>query len=215
VTVAACTALAVMLVNVLVAIVAAAKFQDTIKSSGIGTAYQGDCNAVDEWSITLHIIINMLSSLLLSASNYTMQCLCSPTRKEIDLAHGKRDWLDIGLPSIRNILGRISVRRTLFWWILALSSAPVHLLYNSSTFKTLDANLYEVLVVNRHFLNGQPFPTRITIHDGSITYHGDDAVIYQKLRKIQTFFSNNYSNASAVQNMSNADCITAYGTSFV
>ena len=29
-----------------------------------------------------------------------------PTRKEIDRAHAKGDWLDIGIPSVRNIMGK-------------------------------------------------------------------------------------------------------------
>ena len=115
-TFAACAAFLVMLVNLILTIIAAAKFRDNIEN-GIGTAYQGDCKVIDGWSTALHIVINVLSSMLLSASNYTMQCLCSPTRKEIDVAHSKGDWLDIGLPSVRNILGRISVRRMLFWWV--------------------------------------------------------------------------------------------------
>jgi hypothetical protein len=212
---AACASLMVMLVNFTLTIAAATQFRDTIKD-GIGTAYHGDCNVVDEWSTALHIIINILSSLLLSASNYTMQCLCSPTRNEIDLAHSKGDWLDIGLPSVRNIFGRINGRRILFWWILALSSAPIHLLYNSSWFKTLDANIYDALVVNRDFLKGEPFLTNITHLEGSGgNYTTSARPIYPKLRRIQSFFSNNYSNGSAVQKLSNADCMTAYGTFFV
>ena len=172
---------------------------------------------VDDWSTALHVVINILSSLLLSASNYTMQCLGSPTRKEIDMAHSKGSWLDIGLPSVWNIAGRINIRRILFWWILALSSMPIHLLYNSSVFKSLDANQYNVLVVNNDFLTGQPFSTNITVQgEWTFGYWPEAPAIYtKKLRRIQSFFSNNYLNGSAVQNMSIADCITAYGTSFV
>lgn len=93
--------------------------------------YDGDCNHVERATIWFHVGINVLSSLLLSASNYTMQALCSPTRKEIDRAHAKGDWVDIGTPSVRNIFGRISWKRTSLWWILGLSSVPIHLLYVS------------------------------------------------------------------------------------
>jgi len=57
----------------------------------------------------------------------TMQVLSSPTRKEVDAAHAKREWMEIGIPSIRN-LWDISLARTLLWIILALSSIPLHLL---------------------------------------------------------------------------------------
>ena len=108
-----------MLINLNLTVVAAAKFRINVVN-GIGTVYQGDCKVVDDWSTALHILINVLSSMLLSASNYTMQCLCSPTRNEIDKAHSKGDWLEIGLPSVRNILGRINVRRILMWWVCVI-----------------------------------------------------------------------------------------------
>jgi len=37
------------------------------------------------------------------------------------------------------------------WWCLALSSVPIHLLYNSAIFKTLDANDFIVATVNSDF----------------------------------------------------------------
>ena len=52
-----------------------------------------------------------------------MQCLGSPTRDEIDKAHAKGRWLDIGVPTMRNLLN-INAKRTVLWVLLALSSAP-------------------------------------------------------------------------------------------
>lgn len=37
--------------------------------SGIGDAYVGDCGVVDTWTLWLHILINILGSALLGASN--------------------------------------------------------------------------------------------------------------------------------------------------
>ena len=218
VTVAACTALVVMTLNLSILIATAVTFKDTIED-GIGTAYEGECQTVNEWSTALALAINILSSALLGASNYTMQCLCSPTREEIDRAHSKGDWLDIGLPSVRNILGRISHARIGVWLLLALSSAPIHLLYNSSIFKTMDANMYNALVVNEDFLRDQPFSTHF-----SSSYSLNDPIpwdltgtprLYSKLRETQSFFSNSASDTSAVQKLTNPECITAYGTFFV
>ena len=70
-----------------------------------------------------------------------MQCLSSPTREEVDKAHNLGQWLDIGIPSIRN-LRRISRRRLVLWWLLAGSSIPLHLMYNSAVFSTLAARSY-------------------------------------------------------------------------
>jgi hypothetical protein len=76
----------------------------------------------------LHLAINILSTIILAGSNYTMQCLSAPTRSEIDAAHSPKHavHLDVGILSIRN-LNYISVRRTFLWLLLGLSSLPLHL----------------------------------------------------------------------------------------
>lgn len=101
---------------------------------GIGNAYIGDCSIVNTWSTILHVFINVLSSAMLGASNYTMQCLTAPTRRECDIAHARQDWLDIGIPSVRN-LGRIRWSRRIAWGLLALSGIPIHLLYIFCSFQ--------------------------------------------------------------------------------
>lgn len=63
--------------------------------------FEGDCERVRKLNTGLHLLINLLSTVLLSSSNYCMQCLSAPTRREIDDSHAKRIWLDIGVPSIR------------------------------------------------------------------------------------------------------------------
>lgn len=89
--------------------------------------YEGDCDRVDQLNTGVHLLINLLSTVLLSSSNYSMQCLSAPTRNDIDNAHARRMWLDIGVPSIHN-LRRISKKRALVWALLGLSSLPLHLL---------------------------------------------------------------------------------------
>jgi hypothetical protein len=93
----------------------------------LGRLYKGDCNVSQRLSLSLHLVINILSTLLFSSSNLCMQLLASPTRKEIDKAHKKWRWLDIGVPSIRN-LRSIALDRRIAWVILGLSSAPLHFL---------------------------------------------------------------------------------------
>ena len=51
-----------------------------------------------------------------------MQVISSPTRKEVDLAHQRGRWLDVGIPSTRNLMG-ISWTRIVMWGILALSKS--------------------------------------------------------------------------------------------
>jgi hypothetical protein len=73
------------------------------KPSSAGVLYQGDCEKVRRMNTGLHFLINLLSAVLLSSSNYCMQCLSAPTRSEVDRAHAQSVWLDIGIPSVRNL----------------------------------------------------------------------------------------------------------------
>ena len=58
-----------------------------------------------------------------------MQKLSSPTREEIDEAHNKREWADIGIQSFRNVWQRnVAPGRVAVWWLLAASSTILHLL---------------------------------------------------------------------------------------
>lgn len=56
-----------------------------------------------------------------------MQCLSAPTRKEVDEAHAKGKWLDIGVPSVRNLTS-IPKLRLGMWVGLGLTSLPLHLM---------------------------------------------------------------------------------------
>lgn len=88
---------------------------------------EGDCQSIKRWNSGIHALINVLSTILLIGSNYCMQCLSAPTRREVNDEHAVGNWLDIGVPSFRN-LSRISRSRLALWLLLGLSSLPLHLL---------------------------------------------------------------------------------------
>ena len=115
-------ALVVLLVNMATLIWAASRYPS---DKGIGTIFSGHCAKVKSMNSWLQLIVNVLSSALLAASNYCMQCLSSPTRKEVDTAHAKGQLLDVGIPSIQN-LKAISWERRILWAGLALSALPLH-----------------------------------------------------------------------------------------
>lgn len=92
-----------------------------------GAIFEGSCGKAKEFSLWLHLAINVLSTVLLASGNYAQQMLTAPTRKEIDRAHANQSWLNIGILSYRNLRG-ISKRRVLAWAVLALTSIPVHLM---------------------------------------------------------------------------------------
>lgn len=115
----------VLLCNV--ALVVFGQLRSGYDRDGIAILYEGDEAAVSRGNTIAHILINALSTVLLSMSNYTMQVLNSPTRREIDKAHLRGKWFDIGLLSIHN-LRIISRRRAILCLVLAASSVPLHLL---------------------------------------------------------------------------------------
>lgn len=96
-------------------------------SDGIATLHEGSAARVGKLSTMYHVLINVLSTFLLTASNYTMQVLCSPRREDIDKAHAKGIFLNVGVLSTKNVR-YISRRRLILWWTLAASSVPLHLL---------------------------------------------------------------------------------------
>ena len=99
----------------------------TAIKDGIATIYQGDCGVMKTTSTYSHLGINVMSSLLLSASNACMQIVSSPTPQEVSRAHDKGNWLHIGVLGVRNF-GWISTWRRIIWVLLIFSSIPVHLL---------------------------------------------------------------------------------------
>jgi len=114
----------VLLANFILVTVLGSKYG--IRSErGLITLYKGDCNRVKMIGTASHVGINILSTLLLGASNLCMQLLVAPTRDEIDAAHRKKVWLDIGIPSWKNIRNIKPSRRWLFFFLM-LSSVPLH-----------------------------------------------------------------------------------------
>ena len=102
-------------------------------TAGLGILAENSCKETGKLSAILHVVINFISTILFAGSNYCMQCLSAPTRQQLDEAHKRRRWMDIGVSSLRNVFPAkdhhsIGVRRTMLWLILGLSSLPLHLL---------------------------------------------------------------------------------------
>ncbi len=122
-----------------------------IPDGGLGTLYKGDCNYVRNLIIYLLIPLNVIGTISIGSSNYVMQCLMAPNRKEVDAAHAQGLSTTIGISSMHN-MGWLSGWKNLTWWILGLSTAPIHLLLNSTVFSTLQANNYGVVIASQGFL---------------------------------------------------------------
>jgi hypothetical protein len=204
-------------------------------TNGVGTLYEGNCDIVNSWSLWLHILINVLSSALLGASNYTMQILSAPTRRECDRAHANNDWVDIGIISLRN-LTRIGWKRSAAWILLALSSVPIHLLYNTAVFKTLGANSYTMVLTDESFQtandNAKIVFTNSSVvlknKPGGYQYLPSSSYADVTLDMLGNYTSSNYGeqwasalevhdfyskNVSSFVPLNQQDCIAAYGRS--
>lgn len=95
--------------------------------NGIAVAFTGSCSRTTTITTLAELAINVLSTLLLAASNNCSQLLMAPTRADVDRAHPQGKWVHIGVSGFRNI-------KWIGWWrialcaVLGISSIPLHLL---------------------------------------------------------------------------------------
>ncbi|KAL4914499.1 hypothetical protein BDW62DRAFT_213385 [Aspergillus aurantiobrunneus] len=171
--------------------------RDRVKENR-GILYQGDCARVRHLSTGLHLLINILSTTLLGGSNYGMQCLCAPTRKDIDRLHGTGKWLDTGVPSLRNLF-HVSKIRALLWICLMLSSLPLHLFCNSTIFCTTAAYPYNVFA-GRDSLGDEAAPSI----EG--TAGAGDEYAFERLHQA--------ARNGTLQRLKSSDCVGAYATTY-
>lgn len=204
---ATCTIASVFIVNVVLTIWASSRYG---VQGGLGTIHEGACRKTKDMATWLHLAINALSTLLLGASNYAMQCLAAPTREEINKAHKSNQCMDIGVPSMRN-LWRISRWRLFMWFLVASSSIPLHLMYNSAVFSTLSAREYTIFTVTNDFLAGAPYNiTQAAAMPGNHynsykTYYALEEAAAQKL----------WSNITELQRIDNKACIEEYSKGII
>ncbi|KAH7411965.1 hypothetical protein DE146DRAFT_751110 [Phaeosphaeria sp. MPI-PUGE-AT-0046c] len=182
----------------------------TARKSGV--LLEGDCGRVDLYNNGLHVLINVLSTILLSGSNYCMQCLSAPTRDEVNKAHANKRWLDIGIPSIRNVK-HLVLRHIKSVYITDCSS------YNSAVFGSLSSNDYFAFSVSKSFLED-------TECRNCSASHKDVSIVYRPLYENpwQSFYTTNelprileglYQeyHAGLLDRLEPKDCISQYATS--
>ena len=175
------------------------------------TIFDGNCKQTRSLTLGLHLVINILGTILLAASNYCMQCLASPTREEIDRAHSKSKCLDVGVQSLRNLLG-IQTIRSVFWLLLALSSIPLHLLFNSAVYSTLSVNMYTVSAISEDLATNPNVDIKKEVVDTIKHYFpipGAPELSYSEAT-LSSFLE-----FRSWERLDNLRCMQAYGTDFV
>ncbi|KAI1842909.1 hypothetical protein JX266_010927 [Neoarthrinium moseri] len=118
---------------------------------GVGTFSYGNCSTLSTINSAIHVALNIVSSLFLGAGNYCMQILVAPSRAEIDKAHAEGRYLEIGVPSIKN-LRYIQRRRVLIWILIGFFSTLLHFFWNSAIFTSLPVAAIPRAVVTNDFL---------------------------------------------------------------
>jgi hypothetical protein len=82
---------------------------------------EGSSATVDGIARGVVAAVNVFAIVLIAGANYVVQILNSPTRAEIDNAHTSFKWLDVGIPSLRNLSLISSTRATLSGIMMAFA----------------------------------------------------------------------------------------------
>jgi hypothetical protein len=114
----------ILLFNIIWLIVARVKYG---LNGEAGTVSRGSCGQSTTLNSNLHLVINILSTIILVASTTFMVIAYSPSRSEINVAHKQRRCLSVGSLGFRN-LKSISWKKKIIYLVLMLTSSPFHLL---------------------------------------------------------------------------------------
>ena len=169
-----------------------------------GLLYQGNCAKVKSMVIWLLLPLNIAGTVLIGTSNYVMQVMAAPNRSEINEAHRFAQAVAIGGTSFRDLIqwGSGGKPRKAIWWLLGLSSLPIHLLLNSAIYGSVQASNTGVLVVSDDF---ETDPT--WSHCNSTLVEGYLSP-YFACRLMQNF------RAGRTQELTRNECISQYSSSF-
>ncbi|KAH7193009.1 uncharacterized protein B0J16DRAFT_69169 [Fusarium flagelliforme] len=94
------------------------------------TLMQSNTTTVEGISRGIVAAVNIFAIALIAGANYVVQILNSPTRAEVDNAHQNFEWLDIGIPSLRNLSLISSTRATLSGIMMAFALVS-QVIYNA------------------------------------------------------------------------------------
>lgn len=116
--------------------------------------FEGSCERASTLNTIIHLSINIVSTGILASSNFFMQIVTSPSRKEINHSHSFLRPLKIGLQAPTNIPA-LSRTKQVCWFILILSSIPIHLLFNSAVYGTTYESIkWNTTIATSHFTHG-------------------------------------------------------------
>ncbi|KAI0193810.1 hypothetical protein F4808DRAFT_355826 [Astrocystis sublimbata] len=116
--------------------------------------FEGTCNSASSTSLGIQFGINVISTAILASSNFFMQVIAAPTRRDIDNAHAQRKSMEIGVLSLRNLSTLPKTKIALFL-TLGLSSLPIHLFFNSVILESISSTDALIVLAAETFLTGE------------------------------------------------------------
>ncbi|KAH7309646.1 hypothetical protein B0I35DRAFT_359414 [Stachybotrys elegans] len=161
--------------------------------------FRGNCDEANRTNLWLHLLLNIVSTCILASSNFFMQVLTSPSRRDINEAHKKGTALDIGVQSMRN-LSYLSRRNLLFWLVFFCSSLPIHLVFNSTIFATeFRGSTWNLTLAAEGFINDAPYfpPGALLFPSGGRENRGDS---YGEEINITTYFDDSSRISRSIAN---------------
>ncbi|RGP73074.1 hypothetical protein FLONG3_6389, partial [Fusarium longipes] len=169
----------------------------TTDSLGQSILYRGNCDNTSSANLWIHLAINVIGTGVLASSNFFMQSLVAPTRKEVDAAHKAGKWLEIGVQSLKNI-PFLGWRKILFWSLFSLSSVPLHLVFNGCVLESKGTNGFTVLLGAESLVRGnwQGQPPISRAHDMDSVDVWERGQYLSSVRHINKSISTNDSHGS-------------------
>jgi hypothetical protein len=123
---------------------------------GNSLLFTGSCITSSRLNLGLHLLINIMGSGVLASSNFFMQILLAPTRRDVDRAHRHSQFAEIGVQSFRN-LKIVPLSNVSIWILLAITSVPLHLVFNSSILETKGSTKLKMVVASEGFIKGSAY----------------------------------------------------------
>lgn len=182
------------------------------ESTGTSEIYKGSCSHSSKVDIAVHLIINILGTLILSSSNFFMQILTAPTREVIDKGHARGEYLEVGVQSLHNLTRSFfSGTKGFFWLLLSLSSIPIHLFLNASIYTVHVSTENFFVVATEPFLGGAEFEIPgVGADTFDWKYPGGQFPVSGRLEHANRFIEEVAANATGWSNMTVGACMDIY-----
>ncbi|ROT41134.1 hypothetical protein SODALDRAFT_376843 [Sodiomyces alkalinus F11] len=166
---------------------------------------EGSCELVRRLDFGLHAALNFFVVVVLMGANYAYQVLTSPTRVEVDMAHARKKWLDIGIPSLRN-LAFVAKRRAVLATTLLVAGVVTPVMYNAVIITKHFVPAHSILVVAESFLDGAPF-SNATTHNGAGLDRSDILALQDSAQQQQQQQQRQQQQPNTLTNLTTADCL--------